>query len=114
MFPTTGDALGEDFGNVPRPDGARRVFAGTIQNSPFGLNSYEVGEEIPVVLGNVDAKLTASGWRRLKAGPHVPETSRFYSLGNNSLDLILSVESAGQGMTRATYMVSRNVGNVSL
>ena len=107
LFNATGDALGEDFGNVPRPDAARRTFSGTIDGAPFGVNMYEVRGEVPGVLNGLDAKLVSAGWRRLKAGKEAPDNGRFYSLGN-TMDLILSVDSVGDKLTQATYVVSRN------
>jgi hypothetical protein len=113
MFPPSGDAPGEDFGGVPRPEAARRVFSGSLEKAPFGVNIYEAPGEVPAVLADVESRLSAVGWKRQSGGPDVPETGRFYSLGN-SLDLVLSVAPAGHGMARATYVVSRNVGHLSL
>jgi hypothetical protein len=112
MFPVEGEVPGVDYGNVPRPDGARRTLSGSIKGSPFGLNTYEVHGAVPSVLSNVDAKLTAAGWRRESGGPDIPENGRFYALGS-SLDLVVAVDDVGSGLTRATYAVSYNRGRIT-
>jgi hypothetical protein len=112
MFPLEGEVPGVDYGNVPRPDGARRTLSGSIKGSPFGINSYEVHGAMPAVLGNVDAKLTAAGWKRESGGPEVPDNGRFYSLGT-SLDVVVAVDDVGSGLTRATYAVSYNRGRIT-
>jgi len=113
MFPMTGEAPGEDFGGVPRPDGSRRVLSGTIEGAEYGVNAFEVGGEIPEVMTGLDTKLTAAGWTRHDLGQEIASTGRFYSLGT-SLDLVVSFSEAGRGLTAATYVVSRNIGHLSL
>jgi hypothetical protein len=62
MLPDDGDAPGEDFAELPRPDGSRRLFSTKIVGAPFGLNVYESTQD-PVALANgYDQQLTRDGW----------------------------------------------------
>jgi hypothetical protein len=61
MLPEEGDAPGDDFPELPRPEGSRRLFAIKIVGAPYGLNVYE-SEQEPVALANgYDQRLTEKG-----------------------------------------------------
>jgi hypothetical protein len=112
MFPKTGDAPGEDFGNVPRPDGSRRILTGTVTGAPFGVNSYEVAGAPEEVLKSVDGKLLAAGYKPVTMPKNVPQVSRFYSLGS-ALDVGVTTTEAHMGKTDVSYIVSRGIGTVT-
>jgi hypothetical protein len=62
MLPEEGDAPGEDFPALPRPEGSRRLFSLQIVGAPYGINVYESTHE-PVALANsYDQRLTSDGW----------------------------------------------------
>jgi hypothetical protein len=62
MLPEEGDAPGEDFAALPRPEGSRRLFSVKIMGAPYGINVYESTNE-PVALANsYDQRLTKDGW----------------------------------------------------
>lgn len=44
MFPATGDAPGSDPKNIPRPEGARRLFSGAEHGAPYSATLYEGGK----------------------------------------------------------------------
>jgi hypothetical protein len=112
MFPKTGDAPGEDFGNVPRPDGARRILTGTVTGAPFGVNAYEVAGSPEDVMSSVDMKLGAAGYKPIKMPENASRVSRFYELGN-ALDVGVTASSTHVGKTDVSYIVSRGIGSVT-
>jgi hypothetical protein len=62
MLPDEGDAPGEDFAELPRPEGSRRLFSVKVVGTPYGLNVYESTND-PVKLANAyDERLTKDGW----------------------------------------------------
>lgn len=62
MVPEEGDAPGDDFAELPRPDSSRRLFSMKIAGAPYGLNVYE-SEQDPLALANAyDQRLTRAGW----------------------------------------------------
>jgi hypothetical protein len=112
MFPKEGDAPGEDFGNVPRPEGGRRILTGTVAGAPFGVNAYEVSGAPTEAMTAVDAKLISAGWKLTTVPAGVPQVSRFYSLGN-TMDVGVSATATHRGQSDVSYIVSRSVGSVS-
>jgi acetylornithine deacetylase/succinyl-diaminopimelate desuccinylase-like protein len=113
MFPESGDAPGEDFANVPRPDGARRIMTGTVTGAPFGVNAYEVSGDAPSVISAVDAKLVSAGWKPTSAPSGLAQAGRFYSLGNALNVGVAATKAATSGKTDVSYIVSRGVGSVT-
>jgi hypothetical protein len=112
MFPQTGDAPGEDFGGVPRPDGSRRTLSGTVVGAPFGISSYEVKGAGAEVFKGVNDKLIAAGFQPVVVAKGVPEVSHFYTLGNR-MDVGVDVRETHKGVSAVSYVVSRGVGAVS-
>jgi hypothetical protein len=112
MFPKTGDAPGEDFGGVPRPDGGRRILSATVTGAPFGANAYEVPGAPTDVAKGLDTKLVAAGWKLVPTAPGVPNDTQFYSLGN-AVDVGVNARKAHGDTTHVSYIVSRGIGSVS-
>jgi hypothetical protein len=112
MFPSVGDAPGEDLGSVPRPDGARRVLTGHIIGAPYGVNVYQVAGKPAAALEAVDAKLQASGYKPVAIPDEVKAPAKFYTLGN-AMDVEVIARGTHGGKTDVAYMVSRAIGTVS-
>lgn len=113
MFPKTGDVPGEDFANLPRPDGSRRVLASSVKGAPFGLNSYEVQGPPDVVLASVDSKLRTAGYAPVAMPRGLdPRAGRFYSLGD-AVDVGVTAIKARDDVTAVNYVVSRGAGTVT-
>jgi hypothetical protein len=112
MFPATEDAPGDDFGGVPRPDGARRTLSATVDGAPAGVNSYEVKGTANDILTSLDGKLVAKGWKVVPTAPGVPNAGKYYTLGTKE-DLVVTASDGTAGMTNVAYVVSRNVGSVA-
>jgi len=112
MFPEDGDAPGEDFGGVPRPDGARRTLSATIEGAPAGVNTYLVKGAPAEVLTGLDAKLVGAGWKTVPTAKGVPNAGKYYTLGSKE-DLVVTATNATDGMTNVGYVVSRAVASVS-
>jgi len=112
MFPKTGDAPGEDFGSIPRPEGGRRILSGTVVGAPFGVNSYEVAGGADEVFKGVNDRLLTAGWKPVPVAKGVPLADHFYTLGN-VMDVGVDVREVHPGKTDVSYVVSRGVGSVS-
>jgi len=112
MFPSTEDAPGDDFGGVPRPDGARRTLSATIDGASAGVNSYEVKGKAGDVLAGLDSKLVAKGWKGVPTAPGVPNAGKYYTLGTKE-DLVVTASDGTAGMTNVAYVVSRNIASVA-
>jgi hypothetical protein len=56
------DVPGEDFSELPRPDGSVRTFAARLDGAPFGVNIYESTSAPEKVALSYDAMLTKQGW----------------------------------------------------
>jgi hypothetical protein len=110
MFDPSGDVPGEDFGNVPRPDGARRTVSATIEGGPGGLNGYLVKGTPAEVRAQVDRKLSAAGWRSLPIPAAIKDAPLTYSFGS-SLDLVVTTDALGADSTSVGYLVSRSIGH---
>jgi hypothetical protein len=107
MYSDASDVPGQDFGNVPRPDGGRRILSATIDGAPGGVNSYLVKGARADVLAGLDGTLKGAGWQALKMPEKVPHVGVGYSLGGN-LQLIVSA-SPQEKDTLVTYVVSRGL-----
>jgi hypothetical protein len=112
MFPKEGDAPGQDFGSVPRPDGARRTVSATIAGSPGGINSYLVKGDPDEVRDALTTKLTQAGWSRVQMSPKISLDGLGFTLGSK-LDLIVTANASTKGMTSVSYVVSRTIGTAS-
>jgi hypothetical protein len=63
MVPKDGaDVPGSDFGEVPRPENAQRVFSARLEGTPFGNNVYTTDAAPKDVAASYDKKLTSQGW----------------------------------------------------
>ena len=112
MFPQNRDSPGDDFANVPRPEGSRRILSGTVTGAPFGVNAYEVPGEPDAVMASVDAKLQAAGFKPTSMPDETAKASHFYSLGD-VLDIGVNAIATSGGKTNVSYMVSRGVNTVT-
>lgn len=112
MFPSSGDAPGDDFGDVPRPTGSRRVLSATVEGAPAGINGYSVKGAPNEVLTQLDAKLVSAGWKSTAVGATTPDVGKLYSLGSK-LDLVVTANAVGDDLTNVGYVVSQNIRSVS-
>ena len=63
LFPTTGDAAGDDSPLLPRPPAARRTLAASAEGMPFAVRSYESSQAPDLVQHFYDEWLTKRGFR---------------------------------------------------
>ncbi len=63
------EVAGEDFSEVPRPPDSHRVFAVTLEGTPFGVNVYATTSSAPAdILAFYDKTLVTAGWRAIDPG----------------------------------------------
>jgi hypothetical protein len=111
MYSDTVDVAGQDFGNVPRPDGGRRILSATIDGAPGGVNSYIVKGAPAAVLTGLDGKLKGAGWQAVMVPASVPHVGMAYTLRG---DLRLIVTGSPQEKdTLVSYVVSRGLRSTS-
>ena len=111
MFSDVADVPGQEFGNVPRPEGGRRTLSASIEGAPGGVNSYLVHGNRAEVLARLDTKLKTAGWQGLSVPAHVPDVAKAYSLGSK-LELIVTASQQDKD-TLVGYIVARGLGVTS-
>jgi hypothetical protein len=62
MFPSSGDAPGDDSTMVPRPPGARRLFTAAAAGMPFGVRLYRSGHSEDEVRRFYQGAMAERGW----------------------------------------------------
>ena len=82
LFPTTGDAPGEDIAGVPRPEGSRRDFSATFDGESYGVRIYEAPRPMPDVVARYDTQMAEAGWTRSAAVASAFPDARSYTKGN--------------------------------
>jgi hypothetical protein len=112
MFPKAGDAPGEDFGGVPRPEGGRRIVSGTIVGAPVAINAYEVMGPSAPIRQHVDEMLVTAGWKAVPMAKGVPDIDHFFTLGN-TMDVGVDVREVRPGVTHVSYVVSKGIGSAA-
>jgi len=81
VFPDVGDAPGGDFGGIPRPRGARRLFAATIEGESYAVRIYEARGRMADMIRDYDADMALAGWARSEAVTRAMPDARFYARG---------------------------------
>lgn len=102
------DARGSDFPNVPRIDGAARVFSARAVDTAYGLNVYR-GTDAPAAVANrYDAAMQGAGWARID-GPPSDATSRLYFKDG----VVLTFASTREGTGTFTALALAGVATAS-
>lgn len=102
MFPSTGDAPGDDPEDVGRPPvGMRRVLSAREEGEPYGMTVYAGNTPRPQVESHYREAFQRAGWSLVPAAPHDPSAGD-PDLGGQTL---LAFE---RGPTSAFVVVGEN------
>jgi hypothetical protein len=109
MFPSEGDAPGDDVAGAVRPDGTRRLFSAYTEGVPYGIRVYEADRSASMVLDQYDREMPMKGWETLTpVGQRLPSTRAFSREG---VDLLITVgphnREAGKAVISVIEMSSR-------
>lgn len=105
------DVPGEDFSEVPRPEGSRRVLSARIQGTPFGVNTYTTDTAPAKIVEQYDQTLLKQGWvgidpeihKNAKDGNPKQAHGRLFEKDGVVLSLAAHVD---EGKTFATFGVA--------
>jgi hypothetical protein len=103
LFPTRGDAAGDDSRVLPRPDNARRVLSAAADGMPFGLCLYETRNRLADVQRSYDAWMHERGWQRI-ARPDAADTTAY--LRPDGYQAFVTLSTAGD----LTYVAATEAG----
>lgn len=91
MFPSEGDAPGNDVSEAVRPDGTRRIFGAYAEGVPYGIRIYEGATPPSMILDQYDREMPRKGWETITpVGKRLPSSRAFSREG---VDLLISVAS---------------------
>jgi len=104
MFPTTGDAPGSDAPNMPRPEGARRIFTAYAEGAPAAIRVYDVPMNSHDAHQFYQEKMPGAGFQ-----PQLwTEDQRFGAAYSNPIaDYIVVATEAPNGHSAVTITESR-------
>lgn len=114
MFPSTGDAPGLDFPDLPRPPNGRRLFSAWEEGQAPALNVYESSGKTP---GELDthyrAALSALGWTELNPKAGVDEArAAGLMVMRDGITVTLSQSRGQDGHSMTTIMPTDRRGAV--
>jgi hypothetical protein len=93
MFPSEGDAPGEDPSAAPRPDGARRIVSARVMPAPYGAYVYATKETAERAITGYERAVVARGFEVVSSDP----TARAYRRG--LVDVMVTASSTQEGAT---------------
>ena len=105
------DVPGEDFAEVPRMNGSRRVLSARVQGTPFGVNTYTTDMAPSKVVEHYDQTLLKQGWlgidvevdKQMKDGNPKQAQGRVFEKDGVVLSLAAHVD---DGKTFATFGIA--------
>jgi hypothetical protein len=93
MFPREGDAPGSDADHAPRPDGARRLLAASVDGAPFSVRVYDAPGAETAVLALYDREMPARGWEPIAGVAREAPHARAYV--RDGVDLMVTTDTDG-------------------
>ncbi len=79
---TSEDAPGDDSTSIARPPSSRRVFAASVQGTPYSVRIYESTKMPAEILSFYDAKMEADGWNIIHPSDATGLKDRGYQKGS--------------------------------
>ncbi len=103
LFPTGGDAPGEDPPALPRPPGLARLLAARVDGAPYGAWIFEGPGRATDALAFYDAELGRAGWTASVTVPGERATARAFARGG--LDALILADDEGGGRVAVSMVV---------
>jgi hypothetical protein len=103
LFPTSGDAPGEDPPGLPRPPGLARMLSARVSGAPYGAWIYEGAGAVAATLAFYDDAMQKAGWVSSKLVAAERPTARAFSRGG--LDAIVLVDDEDGGRVAVSMVV---------
>lgn len=103
LFPTSGDAPGEDPPAVPRPPGTLRLLAARVDAAPYGAWIFEGKGSAAGALAFYDAEMARTGWTASRTVPGENASARAFSRGG--LDVLLLADDEEGGRVAVSMVV---------
>ena len=103
LFPTSGDAPGEDPPDVPRPPGLARMLSARVEGAPYGAWIYEGAGSAAATLSFYDGELAHAGWVASALVKAERPGARAYAHGG--LDALVFADDEGGGRVAVSMIV---------
>lgn len=93
------DAVGEDLGEAPRPQGAVRLLTASIDGAAHEMAVYRVNGHPAPALERMSERLASEGWHAVALSASVREGARFYERSGLDLLVLAAPVTAGTAVT---------------
>lgn len=107
MFPTTGDAPGEDPENIPRPNGMRRMLSAREIEHPYSMSIFSGTDGSDVVESHFRTEMPHHGWHLIPPrGPDAEAHTRHmltFERGNATATIVVT---SGHGNQTAVTVLT--------